>query len=134
MNQKKTNNMKELINAVIFVLFPMIYHAQALEEAGTFQEGYMLSYEDSILLSELISEYKIDTTGFVFVEMFGDFELSRDLCFGFKSESYTLEITDGKKEFYFNIINSERQELNKYIMITCHSFYNGLKNINISIF
>lgn len=112
----------------------MISFPQELEEVGTFQEGYVLDYENSILLSELISEYKIDTTGFVFVEMFGDFELSRDLCLKFKSESYTLEITNDKKEFYFDIVNSERQELNKYIMITCHSFYDGKKNINISIF
>lgn len=90
--------------------------------------------KDSSLVSELISKFNIDTTGYAFISFYGDFDKNLELQRNYQGISYSLNILDGKKNFISSELNPNKEKLNKYILINEHFFFSGKKYINITIY
>ena len=126
--------MKKSIISVFFILFSMISFSQEFVKVGHVYEGTEVMEADSILLSELVERYQIDTSGYIPVLFYKDFEKNLDLEKNYRAVSYSLNIINDSKEFYTCEYNTTKQKLGKYIVISEHSFYSGKKYINITIF
>jgi hypothetical protein len=90
--------------------------------------------KDSALVSELVNHYNIDTTGYNTIYMWTDINQYTSLIDNNYGVYYSLIVKDDQKSFDKVFDNTDKEKLDKYIVICEHNLYDIGKVINIIVF
>jgi hypothetical protein len=126
--------MKKSILVFCLLLNSVFSFSQVLEKVGEFYDGNELMEKDSALVSELVNHYNIDTTGYNTIYMWTDINQYTSLIDNNYGVYYSLIVKDDQKSFDKVFDNTDKEKLDKYIVICEHNLYDIGKVINIIVF